>query len=83
MHDSGQKKKLARREEMEQVNLRKNADEVFSQHEMEKARRQHDADKDRVRFLFAQTVIPFSPFSHKTFQCYWFDVKLTQKTFFV
>lgn len=48
------KKKLVRREELEHVQLRKAADEVFRRNEMEKEERRYMDNQKRTEFLFSQ-----------------------------
>lgn len=54
MQEAEDKKKLERRQELEQIQLRKAADEVFRRNEMEKMERRHDESQKLVGFLFAQ-----------------------------
>ncbi|KAK7110491.1 cilia- and flagella- associated protein 210-like [Littorina saxatilis] len=54
MQEQEDMKKLARREELEQVQLRKAADEVFRRNEMEKSERRWDESQRRTDFLFDQ-----------------------------
>lgn len=56
MVEDEEKKKLARREELEQIHLRKAADEVFRRNEMEKNDRRSTENEKRTQFLFAQMV---------------------------
>nr|KAG5693818.1 hypothetical protein BaRGS_004426 [Batillaria attramentaria] len=54
LQEQEEKKKAERRLELEQVQLRKAADEVFRRNEMEKADRRHDESQRLVKFLFDQ-----------------------------
>ena len=54
--EAEEKRKIARREELENIQLRKAADEVFRRNEMEKAERNYEENRKRVDFLFEQMV---------------------------
>ena len=56
MQESENKKKMARREELEQIQLRRAADEVFRRNELEKDERRYEDNQLRKEFLFAQMV---------------------------
>jgi hypothetical protein len=56
MQEAEDKKKLLRREELEQIQLRKAADEVFRRNEMEKSDRNWEEKRKLTEFLFAQMV---------------------------
>ena len=56
MQESENKKKVARREELEQIQLRRAADEVFRRNELEKDERRYEDNQLRKEFLFAQMV---------------------------
>lgn len=56
MQDEEEKKRLARREELEHIQLRKAADEVFRRNEMEKDERRYEESQKRTTFLFSQMV---------------------------
>lgn len=56
MKEAEDKLKEARREELEQLQLRKAADEVFQQNEMEKMGLQHEEIQKQKEFLFSQMV---------------------------
>lgn len=54
MEEAEERKKQERRHELEQLQLRQAADEVFRRNEMEKAERRHGESQKTVKFLFAQ-----------------------------
>ncbi|XP_076461037.1 cilia- and flagella- associated protein 210-like [Babylonia areolata] len=54
LQEAEEKKKVARREELEQVQLRKAADEVFRRNEMEKNERRSEDNQQLTHFRFAQ-----------------------------
>lgn len=54
LQEQEEKKKVLRREELEQVQLRKAADEVFRRNEMEKSDRNFEEKQNLTEFLFAQ-----------------------------
>ena len=56
MKEEEEKKRLARREELEHIQLRKAADEVFRRNEMEKEERRYLESQKCTEFLFSQMV---------------------------
>lgn len=54
LQENEEKKRMLRREELEQVQLRKAADEVFRRNEMEKGDRRFGENQKLTEFLFAQ-----------------------------
>ena len=56
MQEAEDKKKRTRREELEHIQLRKAADEVFRRNEAEKEQQRFEENQNVTSFLFAQMV---------------------------